>query len=200
MNKEINYPIKYAVLELKEKGGWSVGYKDITQGFIVSKCYVIESNVVYHSDGSYEIIHKVVFPFSDIEMFKNSLRNGRKNIGKPEIPKYDACDMIYPINIVTALFDSYEQARVMATYKNKEYKDNLIFKTPDFLSNNFLNSNWKEQLNNLEQGFLQNLDVCNLFEQLILEATKDMDISEETFEDRNAVKVLKPVKRQIKDY
>ncbi len=200
MNKEINYPIKYAVLELIERGGWSVGYKDITQGFIVSKCYVIESNIVYNSDGSYKVMHKVVFPFRDIEMFKNSLRNGRKNIGKPEIPKYDACDMIYPINIVTTLFDSYEQAKVMAAYKNNEYKKNLVFKIPDFWSNNFLNSNWKNQLHELEQEFLKNLEICNLFEQLVLAETEDMNISEEAFDDRNAVKVLKPVKRQIKDY
>ena len=52
MSRELNYPIKYAVLELKEKGGYLVGYKGITQGFIVSKCYVIRSNRAYNSDGS----------------------------------------------------------------------------------------------------------------------------------------------------
>ena len=197
MNKEINYPIKYAVLELKERGGWSVGYKDITQGFIVSKCYVIESSIIYNADGSYKTIHRVVFPFSDIAAFKDSLAYGKQYIGKPEIPRYDACGNIYPIDIVTSLFDSYEQARVMATYKNKEYKDNLVFEIPDFLSNNFLNSNWKEQINALEQKFLQNLAVCNLFEQLVLRETKDMTTSEEEFDDKNVVKILKPVKRQI---
>ena len=200
MNKEINYPIKYAVLELIERGGWSVGYKDITQGFIVSKCYVVESNIVYHSDGSYNVIHKVVFPYSDITTFKNSLSYGGQNIGRPEIPRYDACDKVYPVNMVTVLFDSYEQAKVMAAYKNKEYRDNLVFNTPAFFSNNFLNSNWKEQLHELEQKFLQNLEICNLFEQLVLEKTKDMDTSEEVFDDKNAVKVLRPVKREIKDY
>ena len=87
MNKEINYPIKYAVLELKERGGWSVGYKDITQGFIVSKCYVIESSIIYNADGSYKTIHRVVFPFSDIAAFKDSLAYGKQYIGKPEIPR-----------------------------------------------------------------------------------------------------------------
>ena len=33
MSEEINYPIKYAVLELKERGGWAVNYENITQGF-----------------------------------------------------------------------------------------------------------------------------------------------------------------------
>ena len=55
--KCINYPIKYAVLELKSRGGWLVGFRDITQGFIASKCYVVETNIVYHQDGGNSITH-----------------------------------------------------------------------------------------------------------------------------------------------
>ena len=193
MNKEINYPIKYAVLELIERGGWSVGYKDITQGFIVSKCYVIESNIVYHSDGSYNVIHKVVFPYSDISTFKNSLSYGGQNIGSPEIPRYDACDKVYPINMVTALFDSYEEAKVAAIGKNEEFKSNLIMKVPDFFSNHFLDSDWKKQYESLKQKYEQNLAICNLFEELVIEETKDMIISEEA-NDRAMVRILKQKK------
>ena len=177
MSKEINYPIKYAVLELKERGGWLVGYKNVTQGFIVSKCYVIESNIVYHSDGSYNVIHKVVFPYSDITTFKNSLIYGGKNIGRSEIPRYDACDRVYPIDVVSDLFDSYEEAKAASISKNEEFKSNLIMKMPNFWNSNFLDSDWKQEDEYLIQKYEQNLDVCNLFEELVIEETKDMIIS-----------------------
>ena len=63
MKEKVNFPIKYAVLELTQSGGWMVDYKDITKGFIVSKCYVIEDNIIYDSDGNSKIVHKVFFPF-----------------------------------------------------------------------------------------------------------------------------------------
>ena len=199
MNKEINYPIKYAVLELKEKGGYLVGYEDIMQGFIISKCYVIESDIVYNSDGSNKIIHKVVFPFNNIEKFKNSLRNGRQNIGEAEVPKYDACGRIYPINIVTNLFDSYESAKVAAIEKNEEYIRNLLSKIPAPLPATLSIVNWQKYYEESKQKFENGLEICNLFEQLILTATEDMDISEEVITDKQKsfVKTLRPIKKQI---
>lgn len=199
MNKEINYPIKYAVLELKERGGYLVGYEDITQGFIVSKCYVIESNIVYNSDGSNKIIHKVVFPFDNIENFKISLRNGRQNIGNAQMPKYDACGKIYPINVVTDLFDSYDFAKVAAEEKNEEHRRNLLSKVPSSISARFSKLSWQEHYENLRQEFEEKLEICNLFEQLVLQTTEDMNISEElsTDKQKSFVKVLKPIKKQI---
>ena len=199
MNKEINYPIKYAVLELKEKGGYLVGYENIVQGFIASKCYVIESSIIYKSDGSNKVIHKVVFPFQDIESFKISLRNGRKNVGNAEIPQYDACGNIYPINIVTDLFNSYELAKIAAEEKNEEHRCNLISKVPVPIPARLSNVNWQKQYEELKQEFENGLEICNIFEQLVLEATLDMDISEEviTDEQKSFVKTLKPINKQI---
>ena len=198
MNKEINYPVKYAVLELKEKGGWLVGYEDITQGFIVSKCYLIESNVVYHSDGTSTINHKVVFPFEDISSFKTSIRNGRQNIGDENIPHYDACNRPYPINVVSNLFDTYELAKEVAIEKNEEHKQNIIYRVPE-VRGEILNSNWNERFDFFTREFEENLRISNLFEQLILAATENMDISEEFSSDsqKSTVKILKPVKKQI---
>ena len=78
MNDNINYPVKYAVLEIKEIGGWAVWFENVTLGFIASKCYVIESNILYDVNGNSQVIHKVVFPFNNIEKFKSSLKNGNK--------------------------------------------------------------------------------------------------------------------------
>ena len=199
MNKEINYPIKYAVLELKEKGGYLVGYEDITQGFIASKCYVVESNIIYNSDGSNKVIHKVVFPFQDIECFKISLRNSRQNIGNPEVPRYDACGRIYPINIVTDLFDSYESAKVAAIERNEEYIRNSLSKIPAPSPATLPIVNWQKYYEESKQKFENGLEICNLFEQLILTATEDMDISEEVITDKQKtfVKTLRPIKKEI---
>ena len=193
MSKEINYPIKYAVLELKKSGGWAVGYKDITQGFIVSKCYVVESNIIYHSDGKNKVTHKVVFPFEDISCLEVSLMNGSQNIGEENMPSYDACNRPYPINIVTDLFDSYEKAKIIADGKNEECRHSLILKVA------MGNSNWKEKFEVLKQEFEQRLELCNLFERLVLEATEDMNISEQLSigEQESSVKILKPMRKQI---
>ena len=193
MSKKINYPIKYAILELKERGGWAVGYKNITQGFIVSKCYVIESNVIYNPDGNYKLIHKVVFPFRDIETFKNSLRVGKQNIGMADMPKYDVYGNVFPTNEVTELFDSYGLAKKVATTKNEEFKANLLFNMPASPNFDYSNKSLKEQYEILKHNFEQTLAICNLFEQLVLSATEDMNISEKLATEKQnlSIKVLK---------
>ena len=193
MEKEINYPIQYAVLELKTSGGWSVGYKDVTQGFIVSKCYVVESNIVYHSDGTNKITHKVVFPFEDISCLQIS-QNRIQNIGEEKIPSYDACNHPYPVQVVNELFDSYEDAKISAEEKNEEHKHNLVLKV--YIGK----TNKKEQLEKLKREFEQRLKLCYLFEQLVLEATKDMRISEPISNKKqgSSVKILTPIRKPIK--
>lgn len=195
MNKEMNYPIKYAVLELKSRGGWSVGYEDITQGFIVSKCYVVESNIVYHSDGTNKLTHKVVFPFEDISCLQNSLMNGIQNIGEENIPSYDACNRPYPVNVVSNLFDSYEEAKIEAEQKNEEYRHNLILKV------SMSNSNWNEKFEILKLEFEQRLELCYLFERLVLEATENMKLSDQLSidEQEHFIKILKSMRKQINE-
>ncbi len=166
MSRELNYPIKYAVLELKEKGGYLVGYKGITQGFIVSKCYVIRSNRAYNSDGSKDLTHIVVFPFKDISFFKKSFRNGAQNIGDNSIHSYDGHNDSYLTDVVTVLFNSYEPAKVVAEQKNEKHRQNL---------------DWNERSKTLTSEFEQSLELCYLFEQLVLDATKDMKITEHLF-------------------
>lgn len=100
MSSKNKYPIKYAVLELKESGGWPVGYKDIIRGNIVSKCYVVESSIRY---GDSKIFHKVVFLFSSLETLKQSLHNQSQYIGEKAIPSYDANGDPYPITKIKKL-------------------------------------------------------------------------------------------------
>ena len=67
---EKNYPIKYAVMQVLEDGGWLYDYEDILIGHIVSKCYLIESKVRYYKDDENRIIHYVLFPYKRIESYK----------------------------------------------------------------------------------------------------------------------------------
>lgn len=191
MSKEINYPIKYAVLELKIKGGWLVGYEYITQGFIVSKCYVMESKIAYCFDGTNKITHKVVFPFEDISCLQVSIIHGKPSIGEKNIPSYDACSRPYPVNVVTDLYDSYEEAKCDAEAKNEKCRHDLL------LDVNVCNPNWKEQFIKIEEEFNKKLELCYLFEKLALEKTKDMEISESLSinEQVTSIKILKPIKK-----
>ncbi len=177
MKKELNYPIKYAVLELKEKGGWSVGYADVTQGFIASKCYVIESSTVYYADGSNKKIYKVVFPFSDIGEFKKTIAKGSPNVGKAEAPRVAASGSICPISIVTDLFDTYDSAKEAAEEKNDDYRRHLSVQQN--VPINYYMASIDMFRNALVHEFDSTLEICKFFEQEVLLATDDMPISEE---------------------
>ena len=147
MRNELEYPIKYAVLELKEQGGFLAGYEDITQGFIVSKCYVVGSEIKYYSNGKYDITYKVVFPFKNISSFKLSLNRGTSYDCYETIPLYDASGDPYPIDIVTSLFDNYEEAKEISLLKNEKMEENLILKI------SLLDENWKEKYEKLKQDY-----------------------------------------------
>ncbi len=186
MNNKFNYPIKYAVLELKEKGGWLEKYEEITQGFIASKCYVVESDVLYDNEGQSKLVHKVVFPFNDFGKFKQSLSGGIHDIGIANIPAYDFYNNPYPVTVVDQLFEKFEEAKERANEKNEEYKLNLINKV------SVNTPGWEIQFELLKQNYDKTVALCNLFEQLAIEKSKDMIITSEKKDEY--VKVLKPLR------
>lgn len=182
MNKEINYPIKYAVLELKERNSYLDEYDDITKGFIPSKCYVIESDIIYNPDGSNKMVHIVVFPFQDIKSFKISLGN----LGKANIPNFEEYGTICPINMVTDLFDNYENAKIVTEQKNEELKYKLLSK---YTSSNLSKLSYENYKHRIENG----LEICYMFEQLVQIETENMGISEEP--TTNKLNILKPIRK-----
>ena len=188
MENKMDYPIKYAVLEIKEKGGWLVGYKEITQGFIVSKCYVVESKITYKSDGSSRISHKVVFPYDDIQTFKNSFQDGMTYLGKENYPRYDACDNPYPVRIVDELFDTYYDAKIVAENKNEEYRSGIGVELST------LDPNWIDKYHLLLQKFESGLDFCYLYEKMILDATATMRVL--NVDESPVIRVLKPLEKE----
>ena len=122
MNQNLNYPIKYALLELKEPGGWEQNYEDISLCYIVSICYVINQNIRYYADGTTILSYEVVFPYKDIHSFK--YRNQfNETATKPKFSSYNTC---LNSNIVSTLFNTYEEASIAAIEANNNKKRTLI--------------------------------------------------------------------------
>ncbi len=184
MNNIINnYPIKYAVLEVQEKGGWAVGYEDVTKGFIASKCFVVETKVVYGKDGKSKVINKVVFPYEDYSFFEHSLSRGIKNLGIMNSINYDANNNPYPSHIVNELYETFDEAKEKANKCNEDYKVNLINRV------SFSEPSWQYQYELLKNDFDKTSSLCNLFEQLIESKTRLLEISKE---EKGFIKILKP--------
>ncbi len=193
-NLTVNYPIKYAVLELVERGGYSVRYANNVQGFIASKCYVIESSLLYCSDGSSKTIHKVVFPYEDIDLFKSTLKNNNPYLGTPQIPRINACGEVFQINEVTDLYDTYESAKAAANEKNDKYKRNILMYTTSPCYYKTSDTDFIKHYEDLCDSFNKSIEICNLFEQLGSEETKDMELSEAAENEELYIKKLKPIK------
>ena len=186
MYKDNNFPIKYAILELKEKGGYITNYEYIVRGYIVSKCWVVESSIKYFSDGDSEFFHKVVFPYKNLDNLKMSLRSDGRYIGKRVTINYDFNYNPYPVDVVKELFDTYEEAKIKAEEKNEEMKDNIASKIYFSISD----PRFKQTLSEYERELEEQLSICQLFEKIALIKSKDMTITENT-ETNKGIQLLK---------
>ena len=162
-----NFPIKYAILPLKEEGGYLVNYQDIIRGYIVSKCWVIESSIKYISNDNFKIYHKVIFPYKNLTMFKKYLVHKENDLEPRVLPNSDSLD------IVLNLYDSYEKAKQDASEKNEIMRHELILNIPYNISD----YEFKKNLAVLENEFKEQLSICQLFENNILLKTFDMNIN-----------------------
>ena len=165
MEKCLNYPVKYAVLELKEPGGWNTNYKDVTRGNIVSKCYVLESIIKYTEDGISERQYKVFFPHNNLETFKNNIRHGFQVLGKKDT------DIEYNTVMVTDVFDTFEDAEKLCNKMN----DNLYYELTVFIS--FASSSWRDEFSKAEEMFNRELRICKKYESLVDEDLRDMKVT-----------------------
>ena len=90
----------------------------------------------------------------------------------------------YPVNIVTDLFDTYEEAKEDAEAKNKELYHSMIrYLDVDYLVKN---------LDRINKEYATEMELCGLFEQASLEETEDMIVSY----DREIDKTIKKLKKE----
>ena len=167
MEHDLKYPVKYAVLELKEQGDWSNSFIDITRGYIVSKCYIVDTNTKYFADGKSDTTYNVVFPYDDIRAFKASIEKNdiEKNIGFKKVPSLNPYKEYSSAVKVNKVYDNYEDANQEANIKNEALRNNMP---------NNINAEMTELIN--EVG--RNLAICLLFEQVVTENTKDMIVND----------------------
>ncbi len=184
MEKELNYPIKYAIKEIRTREENMHGYSYFTQGFIVSKCYVLESVVKYNSDGSNSIAHKVVFPYSK---FDNFIAAMNLNIPYYEVPVKPIYNEIYSFDYVEKIYDSYEMANVEVFLKNEKLKKDLIQMV------SLTDLDWKEKLLQLQSNLVTSLELCKQYENYILENTRDMITNRDTL----VIETKKDIEKRI---
>ena len=169
--KNLNYPVKYSVLELKENGGFMNHYDEIVRGYIVSKCYLVESSTKYYVNGESEQVYKVVFPYTNLEKFKSKMSYSNSDLGEPTYPRYDNNGNVCNYQVVEDLYDSYEQASAIAKYKNGKLHSRF------FSMISILDSDWKGKLDTFERDFCEELAICDAFEKVIEKNTDNMEVS-----------------------
>lgn len=118
MLNNLEYPIVYGILEVKESVGMiSRGGKledDIeTVAYIVERCYLLSKRTQFFPDGTSLDEYQVVFPYKDLQYMGLVKR-------EPEFSKQGEC---INSNILTTVFPSFEEAKMAASYKNKGLKD-----------------------------------------------------------------------------
>lgn len=177
----MSYPVKYAVEELKIEGGYVDDYQDITKGYIVSKCYVLEDRIRYDKEDSYTV-HIVLFPYSNFEDFvryNRVIKNMRLSpfripsvyYEKRNTPESE--DLMNPRFIVEDLYDSIEDAYLEAERRNDNLRGELLLHTSSM------------QYEKLSKQIDADLDLCREYAGFIAKNTTDM--------------VVEKVKRKVKE-
>lgn len=104
MIKKNNYPVRYSVLDIK--------LNDNIIGYIVSKCFILESTIKYASNDNIIVKHKVIFPYTDIKPFIKSYGTNQQ------------LEMTYNILEVDEIYDNYIEAKKITEENNKRILDN----------------------------------------------------------------------------
>lgn len=185
---EKGYPIKYAVERLTVSGGYNNVYDDITEGYIVSKCYVADTKVSYYNGMEPRITHEVVFPFRKYERFKFDLGSGVKYHETPITPKRNASGNASYTQTVDKLFDTFEEAKKEAEIANSD-----IWKT-ELYNISLLDGDWRIKHKRALLEHKTRLGVCSCYETFITEQTKHMEVTPMITlnEPENSKLILKP--------
>ena len=168
---EKGYPIKYAVEKLTVSGGYINDFEDITEGYIVSKCYVADTKVSYYHGSEPKVTHEVVFPFRKFERFKLYFRDGYKYDETPTVPTRDYTGNASYTQTVDKVFDTFEEAQKEAEVANSE----MWKKQLSDLS--LLSDDWKLKHKRALLEHKAKLEACSSYENYITEQTKDMQIT-----------------------
>ncbi len=166
----LKYPIKYAVMPIKEQIGWSHGLNELEPEYgvvanIVSKCYVIGERKKYFSDGTFEIKYEVVF------LYNKQYTNYYDNF-KPTIPEFYAYHECANSLFVDQIFNSFEEALTIASQLNDKI---LLQKIALHLDKDF-----QKKIETIEKDHQNTLDKYKKIEEMIQQKTSDVEITKES--------------------
>ena len=117
-----NYPIKYAVMPIKEQIGWVHGLNELEREYgivcyIVSKCYVVSRKEKYNMYGNTIFEYQVVFTYEKDDSYRC--------LSRVE-PRYDFYGRCSNSTNVDKVFDSFEEAILDAKKKNEKIVNKKI--------------------------------------------------------------------------
>lgn len=184
MENKLNYPIKYAVLELKVRGNWKNDYNEKTVGFIASKCHVISQNIRYLENGTSKLSYQVVFPYINIEGYKNRMLRDLPFAEIERVPSFGPGGDCLNATIVPEIFDTYDEASEVAKNENYKIQMPLARALPISIYSPLRELKREEKRQKLDSE----LAICKSFEQDILKATSEMTISEQLPSAKQLVK------------
>lgn len=179
MENELNYPVKYAVLELKVKGDWKNDYKDRTIGFIASKCRIVSQNIRYFQDGTSKLSYQVVFPYKNIEEYKNRISRNLPFDEIEKLPNFGSYDNCLNATVVSEIYDTYDEASDVADNKNSDMRH---------FAGAFVYPTWQVKREEKIKEFDTNIAICKSFEHDIIEATSSMQVTSESISVKQFVK------------
>lgn len=165
MEKEINYPIKYAIMPIEEQTGWAMGLHGLVRDYsivanIVMKCYVVGKSIKFEKDGSHQTQYEVVFLYGTEGYTKNF---------EPTVPSYGFHNQCTNSTDVEQVFDTFEEAKAVATDKNDQ-----IFKNASL---RLSIKHYEEQFKVLREDYQRILDKYETIESSIEAQTSDVTIS-----------------------
>ena len=172
MEKQQTYPIKYAVMPVKEPIGWDSGVEDITKGYkiathMVVKCYVIRE--ISLIDGSSKIQSEVVFLYD---------RTTPKDDFKPAVPHFSQDNRCTNSIVVDTLFDSRKEALEDAQKRNVRIYDAALMKILRIqVDDASKRSDVKERLARLKSNFCRIRNKYDEIEKAIEQATSQIPIT-----------------------
>lgn len=160
--KELKYPIKYAIMPMEEHIGWYPGLSQIepeygTVANIVSKCYVIKSQIEYLNDGNSKTQYGVVFPYNE-------------NQEKLVIPEYNIYGTCTNAIVVDQVFDTFESAKKIANKKNDRIVDKTIEKLP-------YDQDFASKIEELRRKHQETLNKYQKIEEAVEQATNNISIT-----------------------
>ncbi len=173
--KDLKYPIKYAVMPIKEQIGWSNGLNELEREYgvvanIVSKCYVIGEQKKYSSDGTIEIKYEVVFLY-------NKQYTSYYDKFKPSIPEFNIWSQCTNSIFVNQLFNSFEEALIVA----KQFNDEIVHHKIMFLH---FDKDFQSKVEKIKTEHQETLDKYKKIEEEIQQETNNVEITKtSTLED-----------------